>query len=109
MPDPACNPYLAIGGMLACGIHGIEQKTLAGPPVNKNIFTMSHREKRRLKIDELPGDLNQALKHLGKDKILAEAMGEHIIENFQHAKAVEWSDYISSVHDWERERYLAAY
>ncbi len=109
MPDPGCNPYLAIAAMMASGLDGVENELNAGPPVNKNIFAMSHREKRRLKIDELPGDLNQALKHLAKDKILVEALGDHIHEHFQHAKAVEWADYISSVHDWERDRYLAAY
>ncbi len=109
MPDPGCNPYLAIATMMASGLDGVDQGLHGGPPVNKNIFSMSHREKRRLKIDELPGDLDQALKHLSKDKVLIEALGDHIHEHFQHAKAVEWSDYISSVHDWERDRYLTTY
>ncbi len=109
MPDPGCNPYLAVGAMLAAGLDGIDRELNPGPPVNKNIFTMSHREKRRLKIDELPGTLNEALKHLAKDKVLTEAMGDHIMENFHHAKDLEWQDYISSVHEWERDRYLTAH
>jgi glutamine synthetase len=54
MPDPACNPYLALAVMLASGLDGIDQKTDPGPPVNRNIYNMSHRERRRLKIDSLP-------------------------------------------------------
>ncbi len=109
MPDPACNPYLAIAAMIAAGLDGIEQQLDPGPPVNKNIFSMSQREKRRLKIDELPGDLNEALKFLAKDKVLIEAMGDHIYQHFHHAKLVEWADYISVVHEWERDRYLTAH
>ena len=109
MPDPACNPYLAIAAMMAAGLDGVENGVNPGPPVNKNIFAMSHREKRRHKIDELPGTLDEALKFLAKDKVLVEAIGDHIWENFRQAKAVEWADYVSSVHEWERERYLAAY
>ena len=93
----------------SCGLDGLEQEMDPGAPVNKNIFAMSHREKRRHKIDELPGDLSEALKFLAKDKVLSEAMGEHISEAFQHAKGVEWADYISYVHPWEREQYLTAY
>jgi glutamine synthetase len=109
MPDPSCNPYLAIAAMLASGLDGLEHNLDPGAPVNKNIFAMSHREKRRHKIDELPGNLSEALKFLAKDKVLAEAMGEHISEAFQHAKAVEWADYISYVHPWERDRYLTSH
>jgi glutamine synthetase len=56
MPDPSCNPYLALAVMLRAGLDGIERRMDPGPPVNKNIYTMSHRERRHLRIDELPGN-----------------------------------------------------
>jgi glutamine synthetase len=34
--------------------------------VNKNIYKMSHRERRHLRIDELPGNLSEALDELEK-------------------------------------------
>ena len=37
-PDPACNPYLAIGLVLAAGLDGIEHRMVLQPPVNKNLF-----------------------------------------------------------------------
>jgi hypothetical protein len=37
-PDPACNPYLAIGLILAAGLDGIEQRMVLQPPVNRNLF-----------------------------------------------------------------------
>ncbi len=109
MPDPSCNPYLALACMLASGLDGIERGLDSGEPVNKNIFAMSEREKRRLKIKQLPGDLSSALDKLEKDKVLAEALGSHIFEHYLAAKRQEWADYISHVHPWEQDRYLHGY
>ena len=106
VPDPACNPYLAFTVMLAAGLDGIDRKLDAGEPVNKNIFGMSQREKRRLKIDELPPDLSSALDNLEKDRLLRAALGEHICQHFLRAKRQEWHEYLSHVHPWERDRYL---
>src|SRR5262245_1576539 len=44
MPDPSCNPYLAFAVMLRSGLDGIEKRIDPGPPINKNIYKMSHRE-----------------------------------------------------------------
>ncbi len=106
VPDPACNPYLAFTVMLAAGLDGIAEGFDPGEPVNKNIFKMSHREKRRLKIDELPPDLSKAVDNLAKDKVLKEALGDHIFDHFVLAKRQEWHDYLAHVHPWERDRYL---
>lgn len=109
LPDPACNPYLALAVMLAAGLDGVERELEIREPVNKNIFAMSQREKRRLKIGAIPADLSQALDSLEKDAVILDALGEHIAEHFVDAKRQEWAEYISKVHPWERERYLEAY
>jgi glutamine synthetase len=109
MPDPSCNPYLALAVMLAAGMDGVARNVDPGPPINKNIFTMSHREKRRLNIDQLPANLNEALDELAKDPITRDALGEHIYEHYMRAKRQEWADYISHVHPWEQDRYLGEY
>src|SRR3989454_3989612 len=61
MPDPSANPYLALAVQLGAGLSGIESKLLPPDPVNKNIFEMSFRERRKYRIDELPRDLHEAL------------------------------------------------
>ena len=109
MPDPSCNPYLALAVMLRSGIDGIDKKMDPGPPVNKNIFEMSHRERRHLRIDELPGNLNEALDELEKDDLVRETLGDHLFEHFLAAKREEWHDYIRHVSPWEVERYLGVY
>lgn len=109
VPDPSSNPYLALAVMLAAGLDGIENKITPPPAVNKNIFAMSLREKRRLKIDELPANLLEAIRNLEKSKLLREALGEHIFHHFVNAKKMEWRDYISQVHQWELDRYFTYY
>ncbi len=109
MPDPSCNPYLAFAVMLRAGLDGIEQRLDPGPPVNKNIFTMSHRERRHLRIDELPVTLSEALDALEKDELLRDTLGEHIFAHFLEAKREEWHGYLKQVSPWERERYLKVY
>jgi glutamine synthetase len=109
VPDPSCNPYLAIAAMLKAGLDGIEKKTMPMEPVNRNIYSLSQREKRRLKIDTLPSSLNEAMNFFEKDKVIQSALGEHITENLIAAKRREWSEYISSVHHWEIDRYLKTY
>ena len=109
VPDPSCNPYLALTVMLAAGLDGLEKEMDCGEPVNRNIFEMSQREKRRLKIVQLPANLEEALDFLEKDAVLKEALGEHIYTHFLHNKRREWAEYIQVIHAWERERYLDRY
>lgn len=109
MPDPSCNPYLALAVMLKAGLDGIKNQLQPPPPVNKNIYKMSHRERRRFRIDSLPENLNQALDLLEKDKLIQKALGEHIYRHYLDAKRQEWKTYIQQVHPWEVETYLGAY
>jgi glutamine synthetase len=109
MPDPSCNPYLAFAVMLRAGLDGIEKKMDPGPPVNKNIYKMSHRERRHHRIDELPANLSEALDQLEKDQLILETLGDHIVQHFVEAKRDEWFEYIKHVSPWEVERYLGVY
>jgi glutamine synthetase len=109
IPDPSANPYLALAVQLAAGLDGIENKTDAREPVNTNIWEMSHREKRRLRIDDLPHNLEEACNELEKDQVIKEALGEHIFSNFLAAKRQEWEEYITQVSQWELDNYLAKY
>ena len=109
VPDPSCNPYLALSAMLASGLDGIDNGLECGDPVNRNIFEMSQREKRRLKIVQLPANLAEALSYLEKDAVLAEAFGDHIFRHFLLNKRREWAEYIQVIHGWELDRYMDRY
>ncbi len=108
-PDPSANPYLALSVMLGAGLDGIMKNLMPPDPVNKNLYTMSKREKMRLKIGSLPGSLNEALSLMEKDPLAKEVLGTHIYKYFVDAKLKEWELYIQQVHPWEQDRYLSIY
>lgn len=109
LPDPSCNPYLCMTAMLSAGLDGIRRRLDPGPPVNKDIYSMSQRERGRLRIQDLPGDLSEAVRAFEKDRFLQSAFGMHISNHIIDAKRSEWHEYIGQVHPWELERYLAYY
>src|SRR5256885_5110774 len=109
MPDPSCNPYLALTVQLATGLDAVEQKLEAREPVSRNIFTMSYRDRRKYRIDELPRDLHEALEMLEKDDVGKAALGEHLTERFLEAKRNEIQQYNLQVSRWEIDNYLGRY
>jgi glutamine synthetase len=109
MPDPSANPYLALAVQLAAGLDGIESKLPCREPVNRNIFRMSYRDRRKYRIDELPRDLHEALEYFEKDDVIKAALGEHLTERFLEAKREEVERYNLQVTRWEIENYLARY
>ncbi len=109
MPDPSANPYLSLCVQLAAGLDGVERRLEAREPVNRNIFTMSFRDRRKYQIDELPRDLHEALDRFEKDDVIKAALGEHLTERFLEAKREEVLQYNLQVTRWEVERYLGRY
>ena len=66
-PDPSCNPYLAFAAVLAAGLDGIKKKKEIGDPVNEDIFKMTPKRRRELKITQLPASLREAYELLQGD------------------------------------------
>jgi len=108
-PDSAANPYLAIAVALTAGLAGIEEKIDPPAAVNRNIFEMSERERKRSKIDFLPSNLLDAVEALEKDKLVMDALGPHIAPLYVSAKKREWAAYSEQVTQWEIDRYLYKY
>ena len=109
MPDPSANPYLAVAVQLAAGIDGIKNKITPPDPVDRNIWELSIRDRRKYKIAELPRDLGEAVDLMKRSSFMRTVLGEHVYNNFLASKEQEWQDYIAQVHDWEIERYLSLY
>ncbi|MFA5568121.1 MAG: type I glutamate--ammonia ligase [Trueperaceae bacterium] len=109
MPDPSANPYLALAVMLAAGIDGLDKELTPPPPIARNIYEMSVRDRRTHKVKELPANLREAVTNLKRDKVIVAALGDHVYRNFVAAKTLEFDDYRKAVHSWELERYLAEY
>lgn len=108
-PDPSSNPYLAFAAILAAALDGIKNKIDAPASVDANIYHLTEKERKRAKIDSLPGTLNEAIEHMEKSNVAKEALGEHIFNEFINAKKLEWDDYRTKVTPWEIEKYLNNY
>jgi glutamine synthetase len=108
-PDPSTNPYLAFACMLAAGLDGIERKLTPPEPVEENLYHFDAAKLESRKIRQLPGTLREALDELESDKVIREALGEHVFERFVEAKTEEWDEYRTQVSAWEVDRYLEAF
>ena len=105
-PDPSCSPYLGFAAVLAAGLDGVKRKIDPGDPVDLNIYELSDEERERLGIRLLPSNLREALDHLEEDKVIRDALGEHVYANFSRLGSLEWKMYNNHVHPWEVERYI---
>jgi len=106
-PDPSSNPYLAFSVMIAAALDGIDREILPPKPLNNvNVYHLTVEERKKMKIDSLPGSLPEALAELEKDKVIRGALGETAFEAFMTAKQAEWDDFRMHVTDYEVERYL---
>ena len=54
MPDPSCNPYLALAVQLAAGLDGIRNQIDPGPPLDMNVWELSEKERARTTWTRLP-------------------------------------------------------
>ncbi len=108
-PDPSCNPYLALAVILEAILDGVQKKTKPPLDIDKNIFKMDDRERKRAKIETLPGSLYDALMLMKKSAIVKSALGEHIFKEFMSSKLIEWDGFRTSVSPYELDLYLERY
>ena len=107
--DGAVNPYLAYSLILAAGLKGISEGYELGPQTNVNLFELSESERRDLGIQALPRSLNEALDAMESSTLVRETLGDHIFEWFLLNKRAEWSQFQSTVTQFELERYLGSW
>ena len=108
-PDPSCNPYLAFAAILTAVLDGVKKKTLPPEAVDSNIYKLSGKERRRYKINSLPGSLNEALDLMERSTIARAALGNHIFNEFITSKRIEWDSFRTYVSQWEIDNYLTRY
>lgn len=104
--DAASNPYLAMAVLLASGLDGIVNDIPLIGPVNENLFEKTPEERKALGVKNLPDNLYEAIKALGEDEVVKEALGPHIYNKFVELKKHEWNDFRTTVTEWEINRYI---
>ena len=106
--DPCANPYLALAGILACGLEGInnlEEKDIV-PSVKDNLFALPEEEIKARKIICLPETLHEAIEEFKGSAILKDVLGDHLFPKYIEAKEKEWKEYHTTVSEFELKKYL---
>ncbi len=107
--DPSANPYLAVAVLLQSGLDGVKRELIVPNAIDRNIYRMSSDERYKKGIKDLPSTLHNAVKYLQQDKVVQDALGNHIYKSFVSAKQIEWAAYREQVSEWEKEKYLTLY
>jgi glutamine synthetase len=87
--DAAANPYLALGGIVAAGLDGLERELSLPEPVLDDPADIPARKRRSMGIRQLPDSLSAAIKELERSTLLREAMGDVLFDSFLATRRAE--------------------
>ena len=107
-PDPACNPYLAIGLVLAAGLDGIENRMQLSAPVNRNLFIPAAAV--GLGLETLPASLEEAVEVAKGSEFLHKFLPDELSRRY-YAEALRRCEALKNAADpieYERVHYFNA-
>ena len=88
IPDPACNPYLALAVCLAAGLDGIKNKSGSRRPRWRKIsLRWTRRHGRKTASPASPARLKRQSAELKKDELIKETLGDHVLTQYILGKA----------------------
>lgn len=96
LPGGDVNPYLALAGMIAAGLDGIERKLPAQPAFAGNAYFGD--------IPRVPRSLEGALELWRRSDFTRAAFGEQVVAHYARMAEVEVEAFGAAVTDWERTR-----
>ena len=77
--DGSANPYLLQAGVLAAGLHGLQNKINPGKPLYCNMYT---DYKKYPNLPKLPDNLDQSLEKLKNNKKMNNFFGKDVISSY---------------------------
>ncbi|MFF1461324.1 glutamine synthetase family protein [Streptomyces sp. NPDC058330] len=96
LPGGDVNPYLAVAGLVAAGLHGIEHGLELPEPCEGNAYTAGY--------DRVPATLREAAELWEGSALAREAFGEEVVAHYRTMARVELEAFDSAVTDWELRR-----
>jgi glutamine synthetase len=106
LPDGSCNPYLATAAVIAAGLDGVKRELHPGAGHANNLYDLSPAQMREQGIGILPQSLSEAIDEFESDKVIRDALGDSLSEEFIKIKRAESMEYQRHVSDWEINRYV---
>jgi glutamine synthetase len=107
--DASCNPYLAVGGLIAAGLDGLERGLEPPAPVEVDPETIAEGERARLGIRPLPATQAEALDALEADRLLMDALGERLSTSYLAVRRSEWAAYSEGDEAFEQQGHFEKY
>jgi len=96
VPGGDVNPYLALAGMIAGGLHGVEADLPLEPAFTGNAYLADR--------SRIPGTLAEARTEFASSQIARAALGDEVVDHYVNAADVELAAFNGAVTDWERRR-----
>jgi glutamine synthetase len=91
------NPYMALGGVIAAGLHGVDQGLELEPVFEGNAYVADDKPR-------VPGSLHEARELFAASAIARAAFGDDVVDHYVNAADVELEAFGAAVTDWERYR-----
>jgi glutamine synthetase len=107
--DSSCNPYLAVGGLIAAGLDGLERGLELPEPVDVDPATIPEDERSRRGIVRLPATQAEALDALAADELLLSALGPVLAEAYLAVRRSEWAAYSAGDAAFEQQGHFEKY
>lgn len=93
VPGGDVNPYMAVAGIIAAGLDGINKKMKLEPAFQGNAYASDS--------ERVPASMNEALDLWEKSAWVKEAFGAEVQAHYANMARIEIAAYGSAVTDWE--------
>jgi glutamine synthetase len=107
--DASANPYLAVGGLIAAGLDGLERGLEPPEPVEIDPATIDEQEREQRGIVRLPTTQEEALDALAADDVLLAALGPVLAESYLAVRRSEWAAYSEGGEAFEQQGHFLKY
>jgi glutamine synthetase len=107
--DASSNPYLAVGGLIAAGLDGLERRLEPPAPVEVDPATIDEGERHARGILPLPATQAEALDALEADELLTDALGPVLSESYLAVRRSEWEAYSAGDEAFEQQGHFLKY
>lgn len=97
IPGADCNPYLAISGLVAAGLAGIEEGADCGDPFQGNAYVAEG-------LTRVPWNIADSIAAFRDSQVAIDAFGEEVHFHLLHTAEHEWKSFHATVTDWEWRR-----
>ena len=107
--DASANPYIALGGVMAAALDGIERGLDPGDPVNEDPGNLTDAERERRGIRRFPLTATEALDELERDEVLTGAMGQGLATEYLKVRRAEAAAYAEHDEAFELDQHFFKY